>query len=105
MWFGRTECTAVNPRQQNDFCGRERHIRCELLLLRRRSSECSRCPASHLRRPRPILLRRLTVVWKKGETETRYDPVWRKSLYAGKEAQVFSLASRALVDFRVGITH
>lgn len=49
---------------------------------------------------------RLTVVWKDKETEAekRYDPVGRKSLNAGEQAQVFSLAPRALVDFRVSIS-
>jgi hypothetical protein len=49
---------------------------------------------------------RLTVVWKEPETEAekRYDPVGRKFVETSEQAQVFSLAPRALVDFRVSIS-
>lgn len=47
---------------------------------------------------------RLTVVWKVKEAEKRYDPVGQTFLDADKPGKAFSLAPRALVDFRVRIT-
>lgn len=46
---------------------------------------------------------RLTVIWNESDMEKRYDPVGGRFLSANDQAQVFSLAPRALVDFRVSI--
>lgn len=49
---------------------------------------------------------RLTVVWTEKETEAerRYDPVGGKFVETSEQAQVFSLAPRALVDFQISIS-
>lgn len=46
---------------------------------------------------------RLTVTWKSGSKEHIYDPVGKQSVGKADEAQVFSVAPRALVDFLVTI--